>query len=69
MISPVLDVTTGSIIMHCIIYLQSVNCFLLDNNGYVMASKTPEKDLGKFFGDVDAQVMTYLVAVHNLFVG
>ena len=55
--------------MHCIIYLQSVNCFLLDNNGYVMASKTPEKDLGKFFGDVDAQVMTYLVAVHNLFVG
>ena len=52
-----------------LLYLQSFSCFLLDNHGYVLASKTPESDVGKFFGEVDGQVMTYLVMFHNLFVG
>ena len=50
-------------------YLQSVSCYLVDNHGYVMASKSPETDIGKFFGEVDAQVMTYLVMFNNTFVG
>ncbi|NXR38102.1 CA2D4 protein, partial [Zosterops hypoxanthus] len=37
-----------------------LNCFLIDNNGFILVSKIPE-ETGKFFGAVDGSVMTQLL--------
>ncbi|XP_019371081.1 PREDICTED: voltage-dependent calcium channel subunit alpha-2/delta-4 isoform X1 [Gavialis gangeticus] len=37
-----------------------VNCFLIDNNGFILISKR-SKEAGKFFGEVDGSVMTKLL--------
>ncbi|RLW01851.1 hypothetical protein DV515_00007711 [Chloebia gouldiae] len=39
---------------------QILNCFLIDNNGFILVSKIPE-ETGKFFGAVDGSVMTQLL--------
>ncbi|XP_074727786.1 voltage-dependent calcium channel subunit alpha-2/delta-4 isoform X7 [Strix uralensis] len=37
-----------------------LNCFLIDNNGFILISKRPS-EIGKFFGAVDGSVMTQLI--------
>ncbi|XP_072915375.1 voltage-dependent calcium channel subunit alpha-2/delta-4 isoform X1 [Hemitrygon akajei] len=37
-----------------------LNCFLVDNNGFILISKN-EEDTGKFLGEVDGSIMTQLV--------
>uniref|UniRef100_A0A8C4JCX8 Voltage-dependent calcium channel alpha-2/delta subunit conserved region domain-containing protein n=1 Tax=Dromaius novaehollandiae TaxID=8790 RepID=A0A8C4JCX8_DRONO len=37
-----------------------LNCFLIDNNGFILISKRPA-ETGKFFGAVDGSVMTQLL--------
>ncbi|KFU87796.1 Voltage-dependent calcium channel subunit alpha-2/delta-4, partial [Chaetura pelagica] len=37
-----------------------LNCFLIDNNGFILISKRPS-ETGKFFGAVDGSVMTQLL--------
>ncbi|XP_059401936.1 voltage-dependent calcium channel subunit alpha-2/delta-4-like isoform X1 [Carassius carassius] len=37
-----------------------VNCYLVDNNGFIMVSKEKE-DVGKFFGEIDGSVMAQLL--------
>ncbi|KFV83842.1 Voltage-dependent calcium channel subunit alpha-2/delta-4, partial [Struthio camelus australis] len=37
-----------------------LNCFLIDNNGFILVSKRPA-ETGKFFGAVDGSVMTQLL--------
>ncbi|XP_055376852.1 voltage-dependent calcium channel subunit alpha-2/delta-3 isoform X2 [Condylostylus longicornis] len=37
-----------------------INCFILDNNGYIIISPNPS-DIGKFFGEVNGQLMLRLV--------
>ncbi|GAB0177057.1 voltage-dependent calcium channel subunit alpha-2/delta-4 [Grus japonensis] len=39
---------------------QILNCFLIDNNGFILVSKRPA-ETGKFFGAVDGSVMTQLL--------
>ncbi|KAH0617075.1 hypothetical protein JD844_028699 [Phrynosoma platyrhinos] len=39
---------------------QNLNCFLIDNNGFILVSKA-SKQTGKFFGEVDGSVMTQLI--------
>ncbi|PKU37973.1 voltage-dependent calcium channel subunit alpha-2 delta-4 [Limosa lapponica baueri] len=39
---------------------QILNCFLIDNNGFILVSKRPA-ETGKFFGAVDGSVMTQLI--------
>ncbi|XP_053110985.1 voltage-dependent calcium channel subunit alpha-2/delta-4 isoform X6 [Hemicordylus capensis] len=38
----------------------NLNCFLIDNNGFILVSKV-SKQIGKFFGEVDGSVMTQLL--------
>ncbi|KAJ6659993.1 hypothetical protein lerEdw1_018191 [Lerista edwardsae] len=38
----------------------NVNCFLIDNNGFILVSKV-SKQTGKFFGEVDGAVMSQLI--------
>ncbi|XP_052779465.1 voltage-dependent calcium channel subunit alpha-2/delta-3-like [Mya arenaria] len=38
-----------------------LKCYLVDNHGYVVASKSPRGEVGKFFGDVENGVMAGLV--------
>ncbi|XP_048355768.1 voltage-dependent calcium channel subunit alpha-2/delta-4 isoform X2 [Sphaerodactylus townsendi] len=38
----------------------TLNCFLIDNNGFILVSKV-SKQTGKFFGEVDGSVMTQLL--------
>nr|XP_060632690.1 voltage-dependent calcium channel subunit alpha-2/delta-4 isoform X1 [Anolis sagrei ordinatus] len=38
----------------------NLNCFLIDNNGFILVSKVP-KQTGKFFGEVDGSIMTQLI--------
>uniref|UniRef100_G1K855 Calcium voltage-gated channel auxiliary subunit alpha2delta 4 n=1 Tax=Anolis carolinensis TaxID=28377 RepID=G1K855_ANOCA len=38
----------------------NLNCFLIDNNGFILVSKVL-KQTGKFFGEVDGSVMTQLI--------
>lgn len=42
-----------------------VDCYLLDNNGFVLFSKTPEEHLGRFFGEIDGSLMTRLIRDEN----
>ena len=45
-----------------ILLFQSVNCYLIDNHGYVMSKLIdPEVAVGKFFGDVENAVMKALL--------
>ncbi|XP_016330697.1 voltage-dependent calcium channel subunit alpha-2/delta-4-like isoform X2 [Sinocyclocheilus anshuiensis] len=37
-----------------------VNCYLVDNNGFIMVSKE-KGDVGKFFGEIDGSVMAQLL--------
>ncbi|KAM9376258.1 voltage-dependent calcium channel subunit alpha-2/delta-4-like [Pholidichthys leucotaenia] len=37
-----------------------LNCFLVDNNGFIMLSKD-RKEVGRFFGEVDGSVMASLI--------
>ncbi|XP_034434859.1 voltage-dependent calcium channel subunit alpha-2/delta-4 isoform X5 [Hippoglossus hippoglossus] len=37
-----------------------INCYLIDNNGFVLISKQ-RNDAGRFFGEVDGSVMTTLI--------
>ncbi|KAJ7418729.1 hypothetical protein BTVI_27741 [Pitangus sulphuratus] len=46
--------------MPAVASLKILNCFLLDNNGFILVSKIPE-ETGKFFGAVDGSVMTQLL--------
>ncbi|XP_067392220.1 voltage-dependent calcium channel subunit alpha-2/delta-4 [Emydura macquarii macquarii] len=39
---------------------EKLNCFLIDNNGFILISKG-SKETGKFFGEVDGSVMTQLL--------
>ncbi|XP_010138188.1 PREDICTED: voltage-dependent calcium channel subunit alpha-2/delta-4-like [Buceros rhinoceros silvestris] len=39
---------------------QILNCFLIDNNGFILISKRPA-ETGKFFGAVDGSVMSQLL--------
>ncbi|RXN06896.1 voltage-dependent calcium channel subunit alpha-2 delta-4-like isoform X2 [Labeo rohita] len=39
---------------------QDVNCYLVDNNGFILISKE-RGDVGKFFGEVDGSVMAQLL--------
>ncbi|XP_059508371.1 voltage-dependent calcium channel subunit alpha-2/delta-4-like isoform X8 [Stegostoma tigrinum] len=38
----------------------ALNCFLIDNNGFILISKN-EEETGKFLGEVDGSVMTQLL--------
>ncbi|GCC30281.1 hypothetical protein chiPu_0008729 [Chiloscyllium punctatum] len=38
----------------------ALNCFLIDNNGFILISKK-EEETGKFLGEVDGSVMTQLL--------
>ncbi|KAF7236835.1 Voltage-dependent calcium channel subunit alpha-2/delta-4 [Varanus komodoensis] len=38
----------------------NLNCFLIDNNGFILVSKV-SKQTGKFFGEVDGSVMAQLI--------
>lgn len=37
-----------------------IECYILDNHGYVIVTKDPE-DTGKFFGEIDGRLMQRLV--------
>ncbi|KAH3880386.1 hypothetical protein DPMN_004300 [Dreissena polymorpha] len=43
-------------------------CYLVDNQGYIVASKTPKDQVGKFFGDVENSVMLQLL-INGVFYG
>ena len=43
----------------------SIDCYLLDDSGFVVASKRRE-ETGKFFGDVDGTVM-YALVNHSVY--
>lgn len=38
-----------------------IECFILDNHGYVIVTKDPE-DTGRFFGEIDGRLMQRLVS-------
>lgn len=39
---------------------ESVKCFVIDNNGYIVLSKEPN-DIGVFFGEIEGSVMYKLM--------
>uniref|UniRef100_A0A8C7HT31 Calcium voltage-gated channel auxiliary subunit alpha2delta 4 n=1 Tax=Oncorhynchus kisutch TaxID=8019 RepID=A0A8C7HT31_ONCKI len=43
-----------------LLFLQDVNCFLVDSNGFIIVSKE-RSEVGRFFGEVDGSVMTALI--------
>ncbi|KAH3880377.1 hypothetical protein DPMN_004291, partial [Dreissena polymorpha] len=43
-------------------------CYLVDNQGYIVVSKTPKDQVGKFFGDVENSVMLQLL-INGVFYG
>ncbi|KAI3371559.1 hypothetical protein L3Q82_023577, partial [Scortum barcoo] len=40
--------------------VQDLNCFLVDNNGFILLSKE-RNEIGRFFGEVDGSVMASLI--------
>ncbi|XP_064418033.1 voltage-dependent calcium channel subunit alpha-2/delta-4 [Latimeria chalumnae] len=45
--------------------LESLNCYLIDSNGFIIVSKN-EKEMGKFLGEVDGAVVMQLVSMGML---
>ena len=44
---------------------EDLECYVLDNNGFVMISET-KADTGKFFGEVDGTILESLVQVRKV---
>ncbi|KAG8012377.1 Voltage-dependent calcium channel subunit alpha-2/delta-4 [Nibea albiflora] len=56
--SSVLNLKTHFFLFCCCV--QDLNCFLVDNNGFILLSKE-RNEVGRFFGEVDGSVMASLI--------